>query len=329
MKYLYFVFFYSLFGYSQKIKFKVKDSLTNKSIEFVSVNFLNGYGVFSNVEGEVYLDLKGIENIELSHISYNKKTINTSQIDSIIYLQQNIQNLKEIVVSKKSKKKYFKESLVNKKNESYVEFGTYGYQIASLIQLDSLNNSYLDEVFIPIEIDKIWMEINNQDFIPNSIIKISFHKNIMNYPSEYSIIDSENIFIDKNILNKKIILHKLKKSILIPEEGIYCLITFLGKADLNGNLVMEMPFYKQTFQGKEIIFTKYQPIKIPVILNNKIVPTYCRNVFYKDFNFSKLFPTISVPWNYEGEEKKEYILSKLSTKDNYSINIGFKYYKYE
>lgn len=329
MKYIFFIFFYSLFGYSQQIKFKVKDSLTNKGIEFVSVNFLNGYGVFSNAKGEVYLDLNGIENIELSHISYHNKTIKTNQIDSIIYLQQNFQSLKEIVVSKKSKKKYYKENFKIKKNDSYVQFGTYGYQIASLIQIDSSNNSYLDEVYIPIEIDEVWMKVNRLNSIENSIVRISFHENVMNYPSENAIIDSENILIDKKILNKKGISHKLKEGILIPEEGIYCLITFLGKADLDGNLVLEMPLYKQKYQGKEIDFIKYHPIVIPMNLNVKSDPTYSRCVFSKDLSFSRLIPTVAVPAKYQGEEKKEYMQSRFSPNDNYSINIGFKYYKYE
>lgn len=314
--------------YSQNHIFIVKDSLNNSTIEYVSVNLLNGYGIFSDYDGVVSLDKERIEEIELSHISYETKRIKINEIRDEVFLKPKTYVLNEVVMSSYKKKKYFTKNLIKQKHDSQIHIGTYGYQLAIHIEIEN-QNSYLEEISIPVIIDKLWMEINRQKFVPYSLIQISFHGNNENSPCLYEIYETETVFLDKSIFKKELITYKLKNRLYIPNEGVYCVITFLGKSDNMGNLIHESPFYTSNFKNEEIILTKYFPVQVPIMISQLNSNLLCRNIFNKNSRFSKAHPMIASKSNLSTEEKHQYLKSKIDHLPYYMVNVGLKYYSYE
>jgi hypothetical protein len=316
-------------SYSQKKIFQVKDSLTNSNIEYVAVNLMNGYGVFSDKDGIVNLEINDVEEIEFSHISYKNKKINPKELNEIVYLSAKEYFLNEVVLlNNRKKKQYFKKTEKNK-NDSQIHFGTYGYQLAMLIKIEGKENSFLEEINIPIQVDELWMRINKESFIPYSLIQISFHKNNNNTPCDNEVYEIETVFLDKIVFNNKTLNYKLKNKLNLSDKGVFCVLTFLGKSDKYANLINESPFFKSTLKDKEIILTKYYPVQIPIIETKSNSGLLSRNIFHKNSTFSKTHPIMTIPPNINEEEKSKLLNYKISQLPFYFVNIGLKYYSYE
>jgi len=315
--------------YSQSIRFQVKDSLTKENIEFVSVNLLNGTGFFTNEDGKVVADLSGINTIELSHVSYETKKILAANIGSIIYLQRRINLLNEIQIVGKNSKKYFTYKTKKTKEPSLFGFGTYGAQVAMLIQVDSEKDCFLDEVLIPVKVDELWKKINNIKVDPLSIVRITFNKNVEENPSDSLLQIAKYIFVDKKMLRNEIINFKLPTRIRIPKSGLFCVITMIGKADVNGNLQFEIPTRKEEIDGKIVSFAKYLPIQIPINELHDDSADLSRNFFGTDLHFYKVKPAIAVPRALSKEETVDYLKYESAKMPNYKVGIGYKYFYYE
>lgn len=329
MKYIFFLFLVT-FSFSQKIKFSVKDSLTHKPIEFVSIDFLNGNGIYSDKNGEVIIDVNNIEKIKLNHSSYETKFILCKNISKEVYLNPKYNFIKEITVTQSLNKTYKTYKNLKQKENGFCDLGMYGYEIAIPINIAKQSKScYLDEITIPIKLDEIWMAINNIEELPLSIVKISFVENVNNKPSDSLIGKPEYYFIDKRSIAKKRIQHKLKKRVLVPVEGLFCVITFLGRADSDGNLLLEIPTYKSKILGKEEIFTKYLPIQSPIFETPSENTAFSRNNFNLDSSFCKIFPRTSTPAGLTNEESKKYLKDKINQMPYFTAHLDFKYYYYE
>lgn len=316
--------------FSQKLKFQIKDSLTHKPVEFVSIDLLNGHGFYANEYGEVNLNYHGIEKIQISHLSYETKQIEIKNISDVIYLSQKKNQINEIKITQGIKKVFLTHKKPKLKDHLFCDFGTYGYELAIPLKVETSDQKcYLDEITIPIRVDDMWMKINNIEKNPLSLIKISFQENVDNLPSDSLLNEPEYYFIDKKTLQRKSIQHKLKKRVMIPKEGLFCLITFLGEANEKGELLIEMPTYKREINGKEIIFSKYQPLQIPIHEEVSEKITLSRNYFSKNSNFKKVFPRITTPSGLSKEETQLYLNNEINKMPNYNIELDYKFYYYE
>lgn len=325
--FLFLIFYIPLF--SQNIKFQVKDADSKENIEFVSVNLLNGTGFYTNGEGKVDADLSGVNTIELTHVSYESKKFEVSGIDSVIYLVPKVNFLKEIKIVGNGSKIYLSQGSSIEKEFTMFHFGTYGSQVAMLIKVDGKKDYFLDEVLIPIAIDNVWKKINNikEDFA--TIIKLTFNKNEGGKPSDSILQSPEYVFIDKKMLRKKNIQFKLNSKLRIPEEGLFCTVTMMGKADDNGNLLFEIPTRKAVVNNKMVIFSKYLPVQIPIYTSNSQESDYARNFFGTDLKFYKIVPPILTPPYLNKEDSYQYVQDEAAKMPNYKVNISFKYYFYE
>jgi hypothetical protein len=329
MKIALFFFTFSI-CFSQNFKFQIRDSITQKPIQFVSVNLLNGYGFYSNEYGEVNLYHLEVEKIQLSHLSYETKEIKIKNINDVVFLNLKTNAIKEVIITQGKNKVYISNKKSKLKDSLFCDFGTYGYELAIPIKIEIKDKKcYLDEINIPIRIDDIWMKINNIGEKPLSLIRINFSENFNNIPSDSLLTNSEYYFIDKKTLQRKSIQYKLKKRLLVPSDGLFCIITFLGKADVNGNLVIEMPTYKSKFLGKDFVYSRFQPLQIPILDADSEMLTFCRNSFSKNSMFNKVIPRTSTPQNLTKEETQFYLTDKVNKTPNYKVQIDCKYYYYE
>jgi hypothetical protein len=322
------LFFVSI-TFAQNVKFQIRDSITYEPIKFVSVDLLNGYGCYSNEYGEVKIDISDIRRIKLSHLSYKLKEIDIQNVPDIIYLVEKTIYLNEVIINNDVKKVFYSQKRQGFDENLFCGFGAYGFEIAIPLHSPIDNECFLQEITIPINIDKQWMKLADISELPLSLIRINFTKNLNDKPSDTLLFSPEYYFIDKKTLKRKAIIYELHNELIIPKEGLFCVITFLGKANVEGNLIFEMPTYKKNVLGKDIIFTKYQPLQIPIYNSKSKNSTYSRDSFLKNSKFLKVVPPISIPIYFNAEERATFLKSQLEIMTDYSVSIGYKFYYYE
>jgi hypothetical protein len=317
------------FCFSQNIKFQIKDLITNEPIEFVSINLLNGHGLFANEKGEVNLNYTNIKTIELSHVSYEAEKIDVENIKSIVYLRQKANQLKEIELFQSLKKVYQSKKNIKAKDSLYCGFGAYGFELAIYINPELDKKCFLNQISIPITVDEHWMMLANIKEEPLSLIRISFLKSFNSKPIDSLLSEPEYFFIDNRTLKNKQIKYNLKNKLPLPIEGVFCVITFLGKADKKGNLIIEMPTYIVKTIDKEILFTRYQPLRVPINKTKNERIAYSRNSFINNSKFCKVIPPIAISANLSNEDRANQLEYKTEKMDNFTIDIGYEYFMYE
>ena len=92
------------FGMAQQTVM-VKDSITHEAIPFASVYFGNESGSFTDERGAITIP-DGVEQIRLSHICYETKSVSTSAVGTqTIFLVPKTVRLDEVAVVAKSPKR--------------------------------------------------------------------------------------------------------------------------------------------------------------------------------------------------------------------------------
>ncbi|MFD2891349.1 hypothetical protein ACFS5J_04905 [Flavobacterium chuncheonense] len=326
------LFLISFNFYAQR-KIQFLDSISNDRIGYVSIDLLNGNGYYGNSEGVTYLDTVNFKSVKFTHISYYDKLELISTMKDTVYLKPKEIALDEVVLTKyfTGKKVEITKSISKGKDSIFCAFGTYGYQIAQFIKFDDAKTYYIDEFSIPIKQDDLYMKINNIKEFSTFLVKLSFHENYNGLPSDNTITESEYISVGKSEIKKGVITYKLVKPIKFAKNGIFSIITFLGQTDNNGDLLLESPHrVLKDKKGKEILFVKYLPIKIPLKESKSdTVNTFSKLFFSKENIYTRITPPISIPMNLVGVDKKEYIENLKRDMPIYYIDFGFKYFYYE
>ena len=104
-------------GFSQAVEKVIilKDKDTDVAIEDATVSILKTkQNLLSNANGVVTFELNGVSNIQIKHPSYLSMTIRSiilKEKSTVIYLTNNVNDLDEIIVSKKHPQKIL-ESLI-------------------------------------------------------------------------------------------------------------------------------------------------------------------------------------------------------------------------
>ena len=199
----------------KKIESKIKDSITQKSIPYVNIAYLNlNIGTMSDEKG--YFNLKKIDTlkyIQISSLGYESKIVNIKRIDSIIFLQPKIETLNEIVV-------YGKNIDYNKNirlglNQSFNKIKTslpFGYEFSAFIENKYKKRGIIKEVFLNLN------KTNEYDFIATYNIKFYRYDSIRKEPGE--LLSEKNIFVKPK--NKTYILkiNVENLNISLPKNGI-------------------------------------------------------------------------------------------------------------
>lgn len=302
------------FSYSQNTKIIVLDSISNLPVKYANVNFLNGFGVFSNEKGNIMISDLNVNSIEISHVSYESKKIDLNKINnSIVHLKPKIIKLDEIVIKKEKLKLLKTISLKPKIHSNYKEmfFSAIGLKLAFKINPSDNKISILKSIEIP-----LFKKTNDatKNFYPEkqypykTLIKIEILESIDDKPREnlYDYIKYE--IINSELLNDSFI-SSFEKSIKIPENGLFIVVTFIGKVDENNLLITEMPYdiKKKYPDGK---FIKWILPNIPISTRQNDNKTF----FRFDSETQSNWKQIEKPNNYD--KNKEYPI--------FEIGIGYK-----
>jgi len=93
------IFFIPMFLFAQKQKIQLVDELTKQPLQFVEILY-DGENLFSDKNGNVLLDYN-VNNIEILDRNYLPNQIEITSETHIVYLQNNVTELEELVISKK------------------------------------------------------------------------------------------------------------------------------------------------------------------------------------------------------------------------------------
>ena len=99
----------------------LKDKETNLPIEDATILILKTkQNLLSNSEGKVSFVLKGTSNIEITHTSYTAITIRSTslkEMETILYLNNNVNGLDEIIITKRHPQKILSSLIENSKKK--------------------------------------------------------------------------------------------------------------------------------------------------------------------------------------------------------------------
>ena len=99
----------------------LKDKETNLPIEDATILILKTkQNLLSNSEGKVSFVLKGTSNIEITHTSYTAVTIRSTslkEMETILYLNNNVNGLDEIIITKRHPQKILSSLIENSKKK--------------------------------------------------------------------------------------------------------------------------------------------------------------------------------------------------------------------
>ncbi|HPW97768.1 MAG TPA: hypothetical protein PK218_04345 [Flavobacterium sp.] len=192
------LFFYSiqLFSQTESKTIILKDKDTDAPIEDVTVTLLKTkQNLLSNANGIVTFELTGSTNIQIKHSSYlpiNLRSNTLKETVNTIYLTSNVNELEDIVITKKHPQKILASLIENSKKRLTVpgrlkvycrEFfklnGKYSYFNDGLMNIQLLNKSRKTDAIILVEQNR---SINlTNDFVKDDLLGYNLNDIMENY----------------------------------------------------------------------------------------------------------------------------------------------------
>jgi len=303
-------------SYSQERYFVVKDSITKEILPYTNINFLNGYGVFSDENGKVILHKDVPNQIKITHIGYSDKIVLLEKLNgnTDVFLKPSAEILGELKVTvsrndaNKRKEFVVKPSIHENSNEMY--WSSLGQQFAFFIPNDR-KNSVLKSVVIPLIVKDLYQGMADQSFEDNpygTMMKIEFMSNVGNQPGK-KIYDYDKVFVIHSAKVDGKVEVKFGETIAVPENGFFVVMTVMGKTNEKGEYVPEMPYGIREVNGEKKKYIKIILPNYPLVADSKKQLTLFRHVFGASNNWSR----IERPMVYKKDKK--YPL--------YNIGIGY------
>ena len=321
-KLLYLTKLFLIIGTSLKLnaqsKILVLDKETNKPISFATIIYKDNLGTFTNEKGMFLLD-KNFEELAIKSIAYKELVLNVKEIKDTVWMLPEPINLEPVLVTPLSKKissSKVKMKTNNNFSKSFLSF--VGNEIATLI-LGNLNakKSYLTNIKIPIHSSILRVSTKdttkgkevNDSFC--SVFQIQFYENKNGQPGQ--LLNYEPIIIKINQKDDNYsIIDFSEKKIIVPKEGIFFGFLAIGRADENGNLLLENPYKeKLTKNGLIRLGVAIRPL-IPITEDLELNNTFIRYRFRMDGDKSWFV-------------LDKYSFSDSTTKDHKILNFGIGY----
>lgn len=314
---LFFLFFSVSETVAQQRRLTVRDSITNETLPYASINLLNGFGLFTDESGQVALEKDTPKTIRITYVGYASKDIAIDELASpVVLLQPEANALSEVrVVNKKGggkRKEYaVKPHLHDNINKMY--WSSIGQQYAFYIP-STKKDGILKSITIPLIVKDIHQGMTETSFETHpygTMVSLAFRSNLNQMPDK-----------ELNNYEKKVVIHSNKvadhitvdfdQEIEMPEEGLFVTLTVVGKTDRQGTYQPEMPYAIQEFDRKKkakIILPNYALVEAP-----KGQLTYCRNIFSNGTKWER----ITRPMVYKNEKEYPFL----------NVGIGYTFSGY-
>lgn len=146
-------------GFSQTIKGTIRDSLTQKALEYSNVVLMNGGGTYANDKGEFEIEIKNsiYDTLKISTLGYKSKKILLNKykgkviINLDVNLEPNVEELDEVILTSKKIKYKDKETLGEDRDGNIGMSSLIGYETCILIENPRKENGKVKRVYIDLK----------------------------------------------------------------------------------------------------------------------------------------------------------------------------------
>ena len=222
------------FGMAQTII--VKDSITHEAVPFVSVNFGNETGGYTDENGAIAIPNEAAQ-IRLSHICYETKSISkiTADLQTIFLVPKSI-NLDEVAISAKALKRTKTTEVGSMKAKTQTKHkGANGFEMALFIPYDSTwtETPYIHSILASLDYSThylVFTEIKNPIYATLRFdLRLPDAKT--NAPKDESIIGGGIILPSNQKLGKDGI--SLINPIPFPRTGVFVVVEWISTAQVS------------------------------------------------------------------------------------------------
>lgn len=305
--------FFAVFG--QQGFFVVKDSISKESLPYANIDFLNGYGIFSDENGKLITNKDMPDKIKVSYVGYHPRIVHLKEVRGAdIFLKPSTKVMEEmkIVVTKEDlgKRKEFVTKPFLHGNMDQMYWSSIGQQVAFYIPFQK-RKSELKSVVIPLIVKDIHQgitEVSFEDEPYGTMVKFEFVSNNNGLPGE-KLYDYTKVFVIYSAELKDKVEVKFEEQLSIPENGFFVMMTVVGKTDTRGKYISELPYSIADYRNQSKKIMKIILPNYPLVEAPNGVPTFFRNIFA----ISKNWRQIEKPMVFKKD--KEYPL--------YNIGIGY------
>ena len=222
------------FGMTQTII--VKDSITHEAVPFVSVNFGNDTGGYTDENGAIAIPNEAAQ-IRLSHICYETKSISkiTADLQTIFLVPKSI-NLDEVAISAKALKRTKTTEVGSMKAKTQTKHkGANGFEMALFIPYDSTwaETPYIHSILASLDYSTHWLvftEIKTPIYATLRFdLRLPDAKT--GAPKDESLIDGGIILPSSQKLGKDGI--SLPRPIPFPQTGVFVVVEWITTAQVS------------------------------------------------------------------------------------------------
>lgn len=215
-----------LFLNSQDKKFFVFDESSKKPVDYCNVLIVGkDKGEYSDKNGIVKIKANGTDSLIISHILYNTRKVKSGSIKDTIWLSQRNQFLEEVIVnSSKDLKEWSKQR--KEKHQWYIQPKT---EFCTLLEKQKGTES-ISKVRFPVE----YITSLKNDQINEAVFRLNIYHNSNGNIGEK--LNFDNLICELSN-NSNFIFFDLGRSIVLPEEGLFLGIEFIGFQDSENAII--------------------------------------------------------------------------------------------
>ena len=217
------------FGMAQQTVM-VKDSITHEAIPFASVYFGNESGSFTDERGAITIP-DGVEQIQLSHICYETKSVTTAAVAAqTIFLVPKSINLGEVPKRIKVAEVGLAKSKTQTKHK-----GANGFEMALFIPYDSTwaETPYIHSILASLDYTTHWLVFTEIKTPIYATLRFDLRQPDAKTgaPKDESLIDGGIILPSGQKLGKDGI--SLTRPILFPQTGVFVVVEWITTAQVS------------------------------------------------------------------------------------------------
>ncbi len=234
MKNYIYVLFLVMFNdlYCQNIV--VIDSISQKPIPFVNIQFNKNTGTYTNENGFFEVNKKSKDTLRLTHIAYKTYEIKVSEVKNTIILSPNTILLKEVKITK------------DKQIIKYIDFPKKTNNIGSwpvgskseLVSLIIPSKENLGSIIYKLYFNFVKRTEKNINLSNHTAIRVNIYTANKNNKVEEKIYSSKVIIINQK-KNEKIELNLMGEQIEFNKDGLFLGLEVIGGIDDLGNIIKD------------------------------------------------------------------------------------------
>ncbi|MFA5971282.1 MAG: hypothetical protein WC780_02930 [Lentimicrobiaceae bacterium] len=199
----------------------VVDTVTKLPVPFVSIQFVDtNIGMYTNDLG--FFSRPTEKKIQLSCVGYFSKLLELDNSTDTLFMLPQIYNLPEVVISPVKNKKTIMLGYFNAKH-SFSYSQSSGKELAVFIANVQGKDFLLKDVVL--RIDRRKVVLRDFDFV--SVFKLNIYRSGTRKEIG-SLINTKDLIYSSEILEKKTIINLSDLNIIVPKDGIYIGIEWVG-----------------------------------------------------------------------------------------------------